>query len=339
MKRFRHNDMEHLEKVLAIAAGGQRQVGHRGRRVQHGRRSGAAARASIAFAKQYGARLMVDDAHGLGVHRRGRGTSAHFGVTDQVDLIMGTFSKSFASLGGFIAGEDQVIDYIQHSRPLAHLQRQHARPPTPPPRWLRWRSWSRAGAPRSPMAITEKMRDGYRSMGFDIGNTETPMVPIIIGDEMKTLQMWKTLFEAGVYTNPVLPPASRPASRCCAPATWPRTPTTSSIAYWRPSLQWARKSESFSRRQHGHWKRRILDRYRRGFSICPDAPRLSVELEHCFDGLVRGLLAQQDAESRVVILEPEAVRQQGCQVQLPLRQPVQGQLVRRSVLPWYCSSP
>jgi len=164
----------------------------------------------IPICKQYGARLMVDDAHAMGVLGKGRGTSAHFGVTEDVDLIMSTFSKSFASLGGFIAGDEPVIHYIQHharslifsaSMPpasvaacLAALEVMHTEPERP----------------KRLLAIADKMRRGYQEMGYNTGDSETPVIPIMIGDDTATFMMWRALFDSGVYTNAVIPPGVPP---------------------------------------------------------------------------------------------------------------------------------
>jgi 8-amino-7-oxononanoate synthase len=160
-----------------------------------------------ALCKKHGARLMVDDAHGLGVMGGGRGTAAHFGVTDQVDLIMSTFSKSFASLGGFIAGEDQVIHYIKHhARSLifsASIPAANAAAALAALRIMREEPERAARL----TAIGERMRRELRAMGFNIGASVSPIIPIIIGDRIKTLTAWKTLFEAGVFVNPILSPA------------------------------------------------------------------------------------------------------------------------------------
>jgi len=153
---------------------------------------------------------MVDDAHSIGVLGGGHGTAAHFGVNAGVDLIMGTFSKSFASLGGFLAGDRDVIDYVQHT--ARSLIFSASIPP------------SNAAAALAALDVMETepervarlneiavfMHQRYRELGFDIGNTQTPIVPIIIRDYEKTLMAWKTLFEAGVYANPVIPPAVPP---------------------------------------------------------------------------------------------------------------------------------
>ena len=143
----------------------------------------------------------------------GEGTAAHFGMTDEVDIIAGTFSKSLASIGGFVAASDSVVHYLRHhSRPLIFtaslppantagvlaalevLQREPER---------RDRLW----------ANTRRLQDGFRQLGFEIGPTETPIVPVLIGPLEKTFLMWRRLFDAGVFTNPVAPPAV-PPSQC-----------------------------------------------------------------------------------------------------------------------------
>ena len=158
--------------------------------------------------QEYDARLMVDDAHSIGVlGPNGNGTAAHFGLTDQVDLTMGTFSKSFGAVGGFVAGDAEVIDYIKHkSRSMIFTA---SLPPSvvastraaleiiksEPER--RKRLWE----------IGDYMRSEFQKMGFDTSTSETPVVPVVIGDNMKTFLFWKTLFEEGVYANAVIYPA------------------------------------------------------------------------------------------------------------------------------------
>ncbi len=205
-KRYRHNDMADLERVLAglpkekgilLVVDGLFSMGG----------DLADLPQIVVLCQKYGARVMVDDAHGMGVLGQGRGTAAHFEVTDQVDLIMSTFSKSFASLGGFIAGDEAVIHYIKHharslifsaSMPpsntaavLAALEVMHEEPE----RIQRVND------------IALRMRQGYRELGFDTGPSVSPVVPIMIGDTMRTIAMWRGLFDAGVFVNPVLSPA------------------------------------------------------------------------------------------------------------------------------------
>ena len=150
---------------------------------------------------------MVDDAHGMGVTGGGRGTSNHFGVTPDVDLIMSTFSKSFASLGGFIAGESDVIHYIKHfARSLIFSA---SIPPANAAAALASLQVMREEPERIERVnqIGAKMRKGFKELGFNIGSSETPVVPIIIGSDEKTFLTWKLLFEAGVFVNPVISPA------------------------------------------------------------------------------------------------------------------------------------
>jgi len=162
----------------------------------------------VKLAKKYKAQLMVDDAHGIGVMgENGRGTAEHFGVEEDVDLVMGTFSKSFASLGGFVAGKKKVISYIKHharalifsasitpasvATVLATLDIFEKEPER------RKRLWE----------ITAKMRNGFQAMGYDTGPTETPVIPVIIGDDERAFMLWKMLRELGIFTNPVVYPA------------------------------------------------------------------------------------------------------------------------------------
>jgi 8-amino-7-oxononanoate synthase len=210
-RRFNHNDMDHLERVLSgLPEDAGRLVVVDGVYSMGG--DIAPLPQIVELCRRYGARLMVDDAHSVGVLGGGRGTAAHFGLTDEVDLIMGTFSKSFASLGGFIAGDEEVIDYIQH----------HARA-------LIFSASITPASTAAAMAamevmqeeperiarvnqIGERMRKEYRKLGFNVGVSETPIIPIIIGDDMPTILAWKTLYDAGVYTNPVVPPGVPPES-------------------------------------------------------------------------------------------------------------------------------
>jgi 8-amino-7-oxononanoate synthase len=206
VKRFRHNNMEDLEQVLAsIPPGKGKLVVVDGLFSMEG--DIAPLPEIVPLCKRYGARLMVDDAHAIGVLGCGRGTSHHFRMEAEVDLIMSTFSKSFASLGGFVAGEEPVIHYIKH----------HARalifsasiPPSNAAAALAALEIMRTEPEKVDRLtqIGERMRGEYRRLGFDIGNSTTPVIPIIIGDDALTLMAWKLLFEAGVFVNPVLTPA------------------------------------------------------------------------------------------------------------------------------------
>ncbi len=205
-RRFKHNDMADLERVLAgIPADKGKLVVVDGLYSMGGDLAPLADIATLC--KKHGARLMVDDAHGLGVMGGGRGTAAHLGVTKDVDLIMSTFSKSFASLGGFIAGDEPIIHYIKHhARSLifsASIPAANAAAALAALKIMR-------EEPERVQRLTEigdRMRRELRAMGYNIGNTVSPIIPILIGDRMRTLMAWKMLFDAGVFVNPILSPA------------------------------------------------------------------------------------------------------------------------------------
>jgi 8-amino-7-oxononanoate synthase len=204
--RYRHNDMADLERVLRQAG---EEVGILV--VVDGLFSMEGDIAPlpdiIPLCKKYGARLMVDDAHATGVLGGGRGTAAKFKVTKDVDLIMSTFSKSFASLGGFIAGENEIIQYIKH-----HARSMIFSASIPP---------ANAAAALAALHVMQTeperiqrldeiatfMRKEYRGLGFNIGKSETPVIPIHIGDDLRTMTIWKELFDAGIFVNPVISPA------------------------------------------------------------------------------------------------------------------------------------
>lgn len=206
MKRFRHSDMNHLDRVLSgLPDDAGKMVVIDGVYSMGG--DIAPLPEIVKICKKYGARIYVDDAHSLGVLGNGRGTAAHFGLTSDVDLIMGTFSKSFASVGGFIAGDADVMHYIQHS--ARSLIFSASLPP------------SNVMAVMAALEIMEtepehveqlwdngqKMLNGLKELGFNTGNTQTPIIPIIIGENDPTFLTWKVLFERGLYTNPVVSPA------------------------------------------------------------------------------------------------------------------------------------
>ncbi len=210
IKRFKHNDMNDLERVLResppergkfIAVDGLFSM------------EGDIVKLPqlVQIAKKYGARILVDDAHAMGVlGKRGAGTTDHFGLEDEVDLVMGTFSKSFASLGGFVAGDKYVIDYIKHharslifsaSMPPAAVATVEAALDIiinePERREKLWHN-------------THKMLKAFKEMGFDTGISETPVIPLVVGDDMLCFRMWRELLDNGVYVNPVISPAVPP---------------------------------------------------------------------------------------------------------------------------------
>jgi len=208
-RRFRHNDMEDLERVLkSIPENEGTLVVVDGLYSMEG--DIANLPEIVPLCKQYGARLMVDDAHAIGVLGSGRGTAAHFNLTDGADLIMGTFSKSLASLGGFIAGDEDVIHYVKHFA-RSFIFSASISPPNAAAALAALRVMARE--PERVARVNEigdKMRDGFHALGFDTGTSNTPIIPILIGDDMRTLMAWKILFDNGVYVNSVLEPAVPP---------------------------------------------------------------------------------------------------------------------------------
>jgi len=209
--RYKHNDMKDLERQLK----------------SHANNSGGKLIVSdgvfsmegdivklpkvIELAKKYDARIMIDDAHSCGVlGKTGSGTGEHFGLENGIDLVMGTFSKSFASIGGFIAGETKVISYIKH----------HARSfifsASMPPSAVATVSKALDILISEPERIdqlwknTRKMKKAFDEMGYDTGYSETPIIPIILGEDLKTFMFWKILFEHGIFANPVVSPAVEP---------------------------------------------------------------------------------------------------------------------------------
>lgn len=209
LERYRHNDPIHLERVLkSLPEESGKLIVVDGLFSMEG--DLARLPEIIPLAKKYGARVMVDDAHGMGVIGGGRGTSHHFGVTKDVDLIMSTFSKSFASLGGFVAGDEDVVHYIKHfARSLIFSA---SIPPGNAAAALAALQVMREEPDRIARVnqIGERMRKGFKDLGFDIGTSETPVVPIVIGSDELTFLTWKLLFESGVFVNPVISPAVAP---------------------------------------------------------------------------------------------------------------------------------
>jgi 8-amino-7-oxononanoate synthase len=210
VKKFRHNDMQDLARVLEGTDPSEGNL-----IIVDGVFSMEGDIADLPsltkLAKPYGARVMVDDAHGVGVlGKGGRGTGEHFGLEDEVDLIMGTYSKSLAAIGGFAAGSSEVIDFIKHVGrsmifsaslpPVLVATVSTALDIIEEEPQLRERLWKN----------THKMLEGYKALGYDIGNSQTPIVPIIIKDSVKVYQMCRLLFERGVFVNPVVSPAVPP---------------------------------------------------------------------------------------------------------------------------------
>ncbi len=168
----------------------------------------------VPIVKKHGARLFVDDAHALGViGPEGRGTAHHFGLSDQVDLIGGTFSKSFASIGGWLVGERKVLDYVRHFAP-SFMFAASAAPPSVAA------AMAAFDVMREELWRIEKLRENYtymrdelRKLGFELGHTETAVIPIYIRQDLRTIMMWRDLLEDyGIYTNPFISPGVPPKS-------------------------------------------------------------------------------------------------------------------------------
>ena len=163
----------------------------------------------VALAKKYGARVMVDDAHGLGVvGEHGRGTAEHFGLENEVDIYMGTFSKSLASLGGYMAAKKEVCEYVRHvSRPFifcASITPANVACATAALRILK-REPERV---KNLKNISSYMREGLKREGINIIESQTPIIPIYTYSDARTFVACKKLFERGVYVNPVVSPAT-----------------------------------------------------------------------------------------------------------------------------------
>jgi 8-amino-7-oxononanoate synthase len=211
--KYRHNDMQDLDNIISrnkkdnqgilIVSDGVFSMG--GDIVD--------LPALIKVAKKHKARVMIDDAHSVGIlGDNGRGTAEHFQMEDDVDLVMGTFSKSFASIGGFIAGDEDIVHYIKHtSRALIFSA-------SPPPAAVatvieavkilqneperREKLWQNV----------KKMKKGFQELGFNTGNSQTPIIPIIIGSDDETFYFWRSLYDNGIFVNPVISPAVPPGN-------------------------------------------------------------------------------------------------------------------------------
>ena len=206
VKKFRHNDMEDLERVLQQHNGKGKLIIVDGVFSMEGDIIDLPN--VVRLARKYHARVMVDDAHGIGVlGETGRGTAEHFGLEDEVDLIMGTYSKSLASIGGFIVASDPVIHYIKHSARALIFS---ASPPPasvaavsaaidiieeePERRERLWRN-------------TKKMMEGFKALGYNTAQSETPIIPVIVGDDNKAFTMARMLHDKGIFANVAVSPA------------------------------------------------------------------------------------------------------------------------------------
>jgi 8-amino-7-oxononanoate synthase len=207
--KYLHNDMADLEKKLEVATknarGGVMIVVDGVFSME-----GDIARLDeiVALKKRFGVRLMVDDAHGIGVlGANGRGTGEHFGLENEVDLVMGTFSKSLATVGGYVAGDAEVIEFVKHTA------RSEIFSAAPPPASVAAALKAIEIVEREPerrkqlWENTRYMKESLDALGFDTGDSETPVIPVVIGPDMKAWQMTSRLEQEGVFVNPVVSPA------------------------------------------------------------------------------------------------------------------------------------
>ncbi|SFQ38616.1 aminotransferase class I/II-fold pyridoxal phosphate-dependent enzyme [Caldicoprobacter faecalis] len=228
--KFEHNDMEDLERILKKIPD------------KHGKLivvDGVFSMEGdicnlpeiVRLAKKYGARIMVDDAHGLGtLGKHGRGTAEYFGLEDQVDIIMGTFSKSLASLGGYIAASEDVIHYVKHvSRPFifsASISPANAAAALEALNILQ-------SEPERVVRVQENaryMREGLKKLGIPIRHTETPIIPVMTWEDRRTFVIAKQLLDEGVYVNPVVSPAVKPG-QCLLRTSYTATHTKEQLDY------------------------------------------------------------------------------------------------------------
>lgn len=165
----------------------------------------------VRLAKQYNASIMVDEAHGLGVlGDQGRGTCNHFGLSKDVDLIMGTFSKSLASIGGFIAGDESIINFLRHNSRSYIFSASNTPGATAAARAALQIMKTEPERIEHLWDITNYSLNRFRELGFEIGHTATPIIPLYVRDMEKTFMVTKMLFDEGVFVNPVIPPACSP---------------------------------------------------------------------------------------------------------------------------------
>ncbi len=207
VRKFRHNDMADLEKKLWLTPrNANKLIVVDGVYSMEG--DLAPVPKLVELCEKYNASLMIDDAHGLGVvGENGSGTASHFGLTDKVDLIMGTFSKSFGSLGGFIAGDHEVINYLKHnSRTLIFSASMTPAAVAAASKALdimieeperREHLWE----------LTNHAHKAFKDAGFDIGHTQSPIIPLFVRDTIKAMTIVKLAYEAGVFITPVIAPA------------------------------------------------------------------------------------------------------------------------------------
>ncbi len=208
--RYRHNDMVHLRRLLERADTENPDGGKLIATDGVFSMSGVVAHVPelVELAEEFNAALMLDDAHAVGViGPGGRGSAALFGLDDRVDMTTGTFSKSFTSLGGFVVGAHDVIEFIRHSA-SAHIF-SASMPPANVATVLKCLDILEAEPERLTRlwAISDYMREGFNSLGFNVWTSQSPIIPVVVGDMMTCFAFWKDLLEAGVFVNAVVPPA------------------------------------------------------------------------------------------------------------------------------------
>jgi 8-amino-7-oxononanoate synthase len=210
LRKYRHNDTEDLERQLAQCPDSAGRL-----IITDGVFSMKGDLCElpeiVRLAKKYDARILLDDAHGIGVlGEHGRGTAEHFGLEDEVDMVVGTFSKSFASLGGFATGKSEVIDFVKHharalifsaspapasaAATLAALDVIENEPER------RQRLWDNVG----------RMSRAFQELGYDVSMSRSPIIPITVGGDVETFAFWRRMHDAGIFTNPVISPAVPP---------------------------------------------------------------------------------------------------------------------------------
>jgi 8-amino-7-oxononanoate synthase len=208
--RYKHNDMSHLEVVISrLPIDSPKLIVSDGVFSTSGEIVNLPAMVKVA--RKYNARIMVDDAHAVGViGKGGRGTASHYSLEKETDLTMGTFSKTFASLGGFVVGDRSVINYVKHHAPALIFSA------SPTPASVASAMAALDILEKEPervdklMRNARKMRKGFKEMGYNVGEHDSAVVPVIIGDTDKVLYMWRQLFNAGVFVNAFIRPGVPP---------------------------------------------------------------------------------------------------------------------------------